>query len=482
MELELILESLWEKSRFTSYFYQGVDLTEEASIPTLALGLYSSRLTLFYNRNFISTLTADELTGLLIHEMLHIVLNHDHRGFTDGDIFLQNLAQDMVINSYISEHRKTFFSRTNQYAGEIPEIILPKGLPVIPEKFFKETSISDPVWEEIYRWLKCQNDDDIKNFKFNESENRQTGIELAGKSGIDLLSENLANLDLSYNTAPKETYTGFKNMTGLMFNKNDGEHIPTGIHIMNKKTDLNLLDSKMNHFMTVAKKDDICTNERVFNDITSLINAPQKTDLSWTEKLKSIVDITSQSNEWEYSYHRFNKRYFSQGIYAPGRSFKDKEAITVIVDVSGSMVMKPGDIESAFGIIEGLLAKFKIYLLCIDENLFIPEKKDNSFLRSDKNSKPYEYRKGDWKYLKTGSSGTTYFAPLFNSYMENHNELLIVISDGYIYDIDHLKKYSNTLWLISEHRDEPFKPPFGRSIKISSAAPERRLKIAGGYK
>jgi hypothetical protein len=310
----------------------------------------------------------------------------------------------------------------------------------------------------------------------------QTGMEIPGKSAIELLSENLSRLDLSYNTAPRENYTAFKNMSGLMFNKDDGEHIPTGIHIMNKKTDLNILDSKLNHFMTVAKKDDFCTTERIFNDITSLINAPQKTDLSWTEKLKSIVDITSQSNEWEYSYHRFNKRYFSQGIYAPGRSFKDKEAITVIVDVSGSMVMKPGDIESAFGIIEGLLAKFKIYMLCIDETLFIPEKKDNVFLKSGKNSKPYEYRKDDWKYLKTGSSGTTYFASLFNSYMDNHTELLIVISDGYIYDIDQLKKYSNTLWLISEHRDEAFKAPFGKSIKISSATPERRLKIAGSIK
>jgi len=63
--------------------------------------------------------------------------------------------------------------------------------------------------------------------------------------------------------------------------------------------------------------------------------------------------------------------------------------------------------------------------------------------------------------------------------MDNHSELLIVITDGYIYDIDRLKKYSNTLWLISENRDEPFRPPFGRTIKISSASPEKRLKAGG---
>jgi predicted metal-dependent peptidase len=480
MKLELILEGLWKKSRFTSYFYQGADLVEEKSIPTLALGVYSSRLTLFYNRNFISSLNADELTGLLIHEMLHIVLNHDHRGYADGDIYLQNLAQDMVINSYIIENRKTFFSRTNQYQNDTAELILPRGLPVIPEKFLTDTSITDPLWEEIYRWLKLQPEEEVKNYKFKGSENNEERSGIPVKSSIEQMKEQLDSLDITYNRAPKEKYTGFKNMTGLMFEKDDGEHLPTGIHIMNKKTDLNILDAKMNHFMTVAKRDEICLNERVFNDITSLINAPQKTDLSWSEKIKSIVDITAQSNEWEYSYHRFNKRYFSQGIYAPGRSFKDKEAITVIVDVSGSMVMKPGDIESAFGTIEGLLNKFKIYLLCIDETLFIPERKENLFIRSEKNTRPYEYKKGDWRYLKTGSSGTTYFESLFNTYMDNHTELLIVITDGYIYDLERLKKYNNTLWLISENREEPFRAPFGKVVKISSAAPEKRLKIRGG--
>ncbi len=482
MEFELILENLWKKSRFTSYFYQGVDFTEESSIPTLALGLYSSRLTLFYNQKFISSLSGDELTGLLIHEMMHIVLNHDHRGFTDGDIYLQNLAQDMAINSYITENKKKFFSGSSQYLNDAPELILPYGLPVIPEMFFTDTSITDPIWEEIYRWLKLQPEEEIKNYKFNGSENKQSGVNIPAKSSIEQMKEDLESLDLTYSKAPKEQYTGFKNMTGLMFNKNDGEHIPTGIHIMNKKTDLNTLDAKLNHFMTVAKKDEVSANERIFNDISSLINAPQKTDLSWSEKIKSIVDITAQSSEWEYSYSRFNKRYFTKGIYAPGRSFKDKEAITVIVDVSGSMVMKPGDIESAFGIIEGLLAKFKIYLLCIDENLFIPEKKNNLFIKSERNTKPHEYKKGDWKFLKTGSSGTTYFASLFNNYMENHTELLIVITDGYIYDIDRLKKYNNTLWLISENREEPFIAPFGKSIKITSSKAERRLKISGRSK
>ncbi|MCL2156108.1 MAG: hypothetical protein FWH53_10625, partial [Leptospirales bacterium] len=347
--------------------------------------------------------------------------------------------------------------------------------------FFADTTINDPFWEEVYRWLKLQPEEDIKRYRFT-GDNTDSKSMSIDKSTIEQLKDELDSFDLSYNSAPKERYTNFKNMTGLMFGKDNGDYVPTGVHIMNKKTDLNILDAKINHFMTLAKKDEISANERIFNDIDAIINAVKNTDLSWSEKIKSIVDITAQSNEWEYSYHRFNKRFFAQGIYAPGRSFKDKEAITVIVDVSGSMVMKPGDIESAFGIIEGLLHKFKIYLLCIDETLFIPEKKDNLFIKSIRTDKPYEYKKGDWKYIKTGAGATTYFAPLFNRYMDKHSELLIVITDGYIYDIDQLKKYANTLWLISEHRQEPFKPPFGKSIKISSAPMQgRQLAVPSPY-
>ena len=182
-------------------------------------------------------------------------------------------------------------------------------------------------------------------------------------------------------------------MDGLFFEREDGETMPTGVHIINRKTDLNVMDSKINHFMTIAERDDFCREERIFQEVSSLISQPQKTDLTWQERLKSIVDLTAQSNEWEYTSRKFNKRYFAQGIYSPGRTFKDKEAITVVVDVSGSMVTNPSDIESAFGIIENLLKKFKVYLLCIDETIFVPEKKGDRFVKTETLSKPYQYKK-----------------------------------------------------------------------------------------
>ena len=134
-KLEAILSSLWKMSRFVSYFYQGTEFFPDKNLPTIAITIYHSRLTLFFNPEFILKLPDEQIIGLLVHEMLHVVLNHNHRGNEDGDIYLQNVAQDMVINSYIIENKKTFFSKKSLYLHDTPEINLPAGLPTIPDDF-----------------------------------------------------------------------------------------------------------------------------------------------------------------------------------------------------------------------------------------------------------------------------------------------------------------------------------------------------------
>ena len=97
---ETILQNLWIISRFTSYFYQTVHFIEDNDLPTLALVSTPSGFTLNYNKDFIEKYSGDALTGLLVHEMMHVMSNHTHRMLPGKDILLQNLAQDMVINTY----------------------------------------------------------------------------------------------------------------------------------------------------------------------------------------------------------------------------------------------------------------------------------------------------------------------------------------------------------------------------------------------
>ncbi|MCP4137188.1 MAG: hypothetical protein GY754_39835 [bacterium] len=469
-KLETTLEELWKRSRFTSYFFQSVQFSEENSIPTLALTIYTSRLTLFYNSDFIEQTGSEELIGLLVHEMLHIILSHNHRAFPGDDIFLQNLAQDMVINSYILDMEELFFSGKNRYGNEIPLLVIPWGLPMIPMKFHRQTGIQDPSWEEVYRWLKNLPPEDLPKFKGDLSDSDSDAEDSENKFSSD---ESSPNADEAAAASPDSEPREPKDrsappMDGLSFTDNNDNPLPAGMHLFhNPRLDQDL-DSVKERFLNFALRDDSVKEERPFQEISALIERVRQVDTSsWRHMIKSLVDYSSQSKDWIYTYGRFNRRYFTQGIYAPGRIFQEKEALTVVVDVSASMVMTPGELEAAFGVVEDLMSKYIVHLLCIDENVFVPEKKDNRFVAAPSSgAASYVYKKGDWKFIKSGTSGTTFFASLFNKHMKNHREMLIIITDGFIYDIDQLRKYSPTLWVISGNRPDPFAAPFGRVVEI----------------
>jgi predicted metal-dependent peptidase len=257
-------------------------------------------------------------------------------------------------------------------------------------------------------------------------------------------------------------------MKGLVFIDNLDSIISTGVHLFYDRERLDTIDAKKSAIISMADKDRDCAQERAYQEIKGIIEGTRDADITtWEHMLKSIVDYSAQSNEWTYTYGRFNRRYVTNGIYSPGRVFKEQERITVAVDVSGSMVMTPSDIEAAFGVIEQLMGKYRIHLVCLDEDLFIPEKRENTLAASNRRDRPFVYQAGDWKYIRTGSGGTTFFAPLFNRYMKGHHEMLLVITDGYIYDLDKLKRYTPTIWVISSSRQETFHAPFGQIVKIA---------------
>lgn len=463
--IEHALELLWRRSRFTSYFFQSVQFRREDGIPTLALAVEQSRATLLYNESFVTGLGVDELIGLLVHEMLHVVLSHNHRAHTEEDLRLQNIAQDMTVNSYILEHRNDFFSKRGDYEAAVPRLFLPPGLPFIPSGFFRDTAIKDPAWEDVYHWLKKQPGDKLLDLIDAGADGMPSGGDDAGIASA--LQDALRNpLQIPLENIPVQKFS-FGGTQGLAFTDRDEEVLPTGVHLFHGNRDLRALDAQRDRVISLASIDNECREERSCEEIRGIIQRAAPVDISsWKRQLRSIIDYSSQSGEWTYTYGRFNRRYFSGGVYSPGRVYKEQEIITVAVDVSASMVMKPGDIEAAFGVIEELLGKYRVHLVCIDEDLFIPVKKDGALAAGGERAAPYVYKAGDWKHLRTGSSGTTFFAPLFNDYMRGHRELLLVITDGEIYDLHLLRKYAPTVWVLPEDGRHAFQAPFGRTVKV----------------
>jgi predicted metal-dependent peptidase len=456
------LELLWGRSRFVSYFYQAVDFVESRSVPTIALDHAGEGAVLYYNRDFVERSNVEDLVGLLVHEILHIVHNHRHRARPGADPTLQNLAQDMVINSYMRSRERSFFSRTG--GDSPPRLLIPDVLPLVPERFTADAGIADPSWEDVYRWLVERPDERPADIPVRAVETEDDFGERT-VTGEDYHPQNAADRDTDRRDVANVEHDD--SGEGIVFRDDEGNVLPTGMHLYRDEERKRSMDSLMERVFSLARQDAVCRRERAFGEIEVLVRSKRDVDITaWRSQLKSYIDYASHTSEWKYSYSRFNRRYFAGGIYAPGRVFVQKQTITVVVDVSGSMVVRPADLEAAFGVIEELLGRYTVNLVCVDEGVYIPRREGDRFVPSGEADRPYRYRAGDWKYLRTEKSGTTFFAPLFNEFMKGHREMLVVITDGYIYDLHELKKYSPTLWVISSGRGEPFVPPFGKAVTV----------------
>ena len=475
-KIEKILEILWLRSRFTSFFYQSISFKEENSIPTIGLTFSSTGAVFYYNNTFIEKIDTAELIGLMVHEMLHIVFDHNHRKVFNYKTEIKNLSQDMIINSYIKKNKKTFFprkkaffSREEQYNRDELNLILPKSLPVIPDSFFNETTIKDPSWEELYYWLA---DRKKKKNKLDKKEEKPESLPIP--SEVDNSSqdnEDSEDEEINFNAEKTENENENNQFSEFgIFTDSKKNNLDTGVHFMPDDISDEKIDSMRKNILNFALMDkQSIANDRVYKDISSVIEKiEQAKQNSWENQIKSIIDYTSQSLEWDYSYTRFNRRYLANGIYSQGRKFLENEIITVAIDISSSVISTPNFLSLAFGVLESMLNKYKINLLFIDENIFIPEKNKDQFTKNSDLTKRYFYKKNDWKYIKSGTNGTTFFTPLFNDYIANHKELLIVLTDGEIYDLDKLKRYNSTLWILPITEKHKFHSPFGKKIFIQS--------------
>ncbi|MFH2065420.1 MAG: hypothetical protein ABIK15_09515 [Pseudomonadota bacterium] len=451
--MEKVLQILWEQSRFASYFYQSVQFQEEKKIPTLALHVTGHRLSLLFNPEFPDKIIPEELIGLLIHEMMHIVLNHDHRSLPHHDPALRNLAQDMVVNSYLMDQKEMFFSRMHQGRRDHPDLLLPAGLPRIPGAFFHECCAGkkqDTTWENLYNWL-------VKKKKKHATDRAEEADWEAYRLNPFFLSGMAA--DGIMETGPE----------GLSFHHPEMENLPTGVHLFGNSADRTSVEALKNRMIRYASRDEDCRDERFFQSIAGMIQQIRPTGKSFSLKtLKAFLESTSMSEEWDYTASRFDRRYFASGLYAPGRTYRKKMTVTIAVDVSGSMVMHPENLEAAFGVVESLLNQYKVFLLCIDETVFVPFRQNDTLQKIRETGTNYLYRKGDWRHIRTGSSGTTFFSPLFDSFLKGHHEPLVVITDGDIFDLDRLKPYPQTLWVIPREKEKPFHPLFGKVMMMKT--------------
>jgi predicted metal-dependent peptidase len=464
--LDTVLEFLWKNSRFSSYFYQTVRFCTDTSVPTLTLSVWGKRAVLYYNPVFFESLSRDEIAGLLIHEMLHVVFSHNHRVFRHENPYLQNLAQDMVVNAYMEDRKDKFFSLAGGKGNEGARLALPQGLPVVPLEFFRDTGIRDPAWEEVYRWLKTRGPKELQ--EFNDGLKTLFSNDHVSRPGG---ASPRQSVEQTPPLPPDDTDRPDMSEDRLfVFRNPDNLPLPTGAHMLEYEAARRGLAQNLLKAVQLSSKDDTALNDRLFKDISAIITRPRNIEISpVVKKIKTVVHRFSQSAEWQPSFDTFNRRFFANGVYSPGRRYVNHKTITVAVDVSASMVTRPETLEKAFGAVEALVKTYRVSLVCLDEALFVPVKKGDHFVSSGSAGSSCIYKKGDWRYIRSGNSGTTFFEPLFNRYMVGRKDALIVITDGQIYDLQVLTPYPRTLWLIPSPSAQTFQPPFGTVVFLEES-------------
>jgi hypothetical protein len=334
--IDQALAFLWQNSRFVSYFYQTVRFAEDKELPTLTLSVHGKRAVLFYNPYFITTLTADETVGLLVHEMLHVVFNHRHRVFQDQNLHLQNLAQDMVINTYIKDRRDRFFSPKTDTRNTRPRLFLPQGLPTIPPDFFEDTETPDPSWEAVYHWLKTRGPKELE--AFNQGLKSLFSSDHAARPSDDShekaphMADSIPDPDADESGEAQDVF---------VFKTPDNQPLPTGAHTLAQDDTHRILSNNLLKAVSLSQRDDTALSDRLFSEINTLITRPRSVSMEPViRKVKTVVHRFSQSRDWRPTYDRFNRRFFANGIYTPGRSYVNLKTLTVAVDVSASMVTR----------------------------------------------------------------------------------------------------------------------------------------------
>jgi predicted metal-dependent peptidase len=176
-----------------------VNFYESSNIPTCGVNITNEGMNFYWNKKFVDGLNSKEALFLLLHEDFHLLFDHTKRSIVYNKGFA-NIAQDMIINQIIFDevmkHDKT------KDKVEIPknkdEFILDKegnpvmgknGKPVKNPFFGKNSGLfipkeykGEPIFENLYEWLKDKQDEYKKRKSEMEGDGGQ-GQEQEGQGG-----------------------------------------------------------------------------------------------------------------------------------------------------------------------------------------------------------------------------------------------------------------------------------------------------------
>lgn len=407
-------------------------LTDEIEIA--GFGVDKNEYYIFINPKILDNISDAEIDHILMHEILHIALQHDKRG---QDLMPEkfNIACDIVIESNIL---KSFDMDINSiflsFNGGIQEHLAPNG-----NEGYLYTA------EEVYNMLDLIPGDPIKG-------PGSVHVDKNGNPGQS--QEKNAGADKNRNSSWKQ-------------DKEDKIHgqNPSGFDIHGVIEDNDIEDSD------ISLKDiwdkhlaDACESISIRDAITGRGTIPLLAERMWEEMRKPQTDLRTILNDFvqeeicDYSFAPPDRRFDESPFFLPDFNEKDEtvEDVLFMIDASGSMSNK--DITAAYSEIKGAIEQFngklKGWLGFFDAEVIEPI--------------PFENVE-EFSVIRPKGGGGTDFEIIFEYVMEHMQDKLpasiIILTDGFApFPQEKLAGGIPVLWLLNNKK---VNPPWGKVTRIT---------------
>lgn len=428
--------------------------------------------TIFINPAYVEKLTVQQLIFVLMHEVLHLAMEHPLR-IGNRNRLLWNIAGDLFINKVLTDEFKLKVGGStvvDQRDTRSIGIQCPRDI-LYNDSINSKKDYIEKIYEQLLNEVKTALDEFNKRIEDKKNRNEESGNGKAGgiKVHIDSKSGNGSNeADGEKNNGEDEsdegrggidisdvTYHGKK-----IADKMDGDIVET-------EDERQMSDvEKENRSRTVLERASINSRQMGYGgDVNSVIERYVKENLApkvnWTSLIKNKL---SKASEKITTYSMPDRRFLSRGRIMPGPKPMDLdtlENIWVCCDTSGSI--SDEDLGIAFGQIAQLFKSFKAKaeLIWWDTKVYYGGNFDK--IKELIKMRPLGGGGTDvncvFEYFSVGD---------FRNGKKKKPTIIIVFTDGCFGGVD--SKYSSfrdTVWVISSGNENQFKRPFGMQAKLT---------------
>ena len=275
--------------KYFAVFLYNVHIIRNDNVRTAGVIITNRGPIMVYNDDFFNSLTEKQCAFVLIHEVFHLIHNHNRR-LKNCDNDIANIATDGIINDIIIKDENINFN-----VNVLDNVIL-------MDKDYCGEHISEPYYEWLYNKTDFNVDENnyIKYKKLNFTDER-------GKN-VDINKYFFDTHKISISDIKDELY---KN------NIEDAEEVDDEIKDV-------IIENIINDIKNRGYESD---------NITKHINLLRKTNRNYMKEIISYITNMSQGINKELTYSRLNRK----GIFGLKGYRKSNNNINCILDVSGSM-------------------------------------------------------------------------------------------------------------------------------------------------